>query len=67
MEIHDDNKDYLSNRDVDAWWYYFDTSNNGEISDDELNYQTSNINSIETTTSMKWKILVRRLGLDMNE
>ena len=50
-----------------ACWYYFDISSNGEIPDDELNYQTSNINSIETTSTMKWKILVRRLGSDMTK
>ena len=51
---------------VDTYWYYFDISNNGDIPDDELNYQTSNINSIEATSTMKGKILVRRLGSDMN-
>jgi len=48
-------------------WYYFDISNNGEIPEDELNYQTSNINSIETTSTMKMKILTRRLRSDMND
>ena len=52
---------------VDIYSYYFDISNNGEIPDDELNYQTSNINSIEETSTMKWKIMVRQLGSDMND
>ena len=67
MEIHNDNKDYLSNRDVDARWYYFDISNNGEIPEDKLNYQTSNINSIEETSTMKWKILIKQLRSGMND
>ena len=67
MKIHDDNKDYLSNRDVNTWLHYFVNSNNGEIPEDELNYQTSKINSTETTSTMKWKILVRQLGSDMND
>jgi len=50
-----------------ACWYYFSISNNGEIPEDELNYQTSNINSIETTSTMKMKILTRRLRSDMND
>ena len=66
MEINDDNKDYLSNRDVDAWLHYFVNPNNGEIPEDELNYQTSKINSTEATSAMKWKGLVRRLRSDMN-
>ena len=75
----DDNKDLNNNScygfylygnypdNVDTYWYYFDSSNNGEIPDDELNYQTSNINNIEATSTMKWKILVRRLGSDIND
>ena len=38
---------------VDICWYYFDISNNREIPEDELNYQTSNTNSIKTTSTMK--------------
>ena len=52
---------------VDICWYYFDISNNDDIPEDKLNYQTSNINNIETTSTMKWKILVIRLKSDMND
>jgi len=44
MDIQDDNKDVLGNRDVGARLHYFINSNNGKIPEDELNYQTSNIN-----------------------
>ena len=60
---NDDDKNHLSNTDVGAQWYYFVNSNNGEIPEDELNYQTNNINSIEAISTIKWKILVRRLRL----
>ena len=49
---------------VDTYWYYFDISNNGKIPNNELNYQTSNINSINATSTMEWKIMVRQLGSD---
>ena len=52
---------------VNTYWYYFDISNNGETPNDELNYQTSNKHRIEATSTMKWKILVRQLGSDMND
>ena len=59
METNNDNKE--SNDDtchgfyqygncpdhVDACWYYFVNSNNGENPDDELNYQTSKHNMME--------------------
>ena len=64
MENHNDNKDYLRDTDVDP---RFINSTNGEISEDELNYQTSEVDSKEMTSTMKWKILVRRLGSDMND
>ena len=80
MEINDDNMDqnddncygfYLYGHcpdSVDTCWYYLVNSNNGEVpeDEDELNYQTSSKNSIETTSTIKWKILVR-LESDMNE
>ena len=52
---------------VETYWYYFDISNNGEIPDDELNYQTSKVDSNETTSSMTWKIQARRLDKDDND
>ena len=80
MEINDDNTEqnddtcygfYLYGHcpdNVDTCWYYFVNSNNEEVpeDEDELNYQTSSKNSIETTSTIKWKILVR-LESDMNE
>merc|ERR1712238_49620 len=64
---NDDDKDYLSNTDVGVQWYYFVNSNNGEIPEDELNYQTNKINNTKPTSTIKWKILVRRLRSDMND
>ena len=52
MEIHNDNKDSLSNRDADARLHYFVNSNNGEIPEDELNYQTSQVDSKEMTSTI---------------
>ena len=54
METKDDNNGNHPDN-VDTSWYYFDIPNNGEIPEDELNYQTNNINSIETTSTIKWK------------
>ena len=79
METNDDNKEWNNDTcydfylygncpdNVDTWWYYFVNSNNGEIPENELNYQTSKISSTKTTSTMMWKILVRQLGLDMND
>ena len=79
MKTNDDNKKLNNNTcyvfylygncpdNVDARRYYFVNSNNGEIPEDELNYQTSNMDSIKTTSTMNWKILVRRLESDMND
>ena len=70
MESNDDTYcSYLYNNcpyNVDARWYYFVNSNTREIPEDELNYQTSKINSTKTISTMKWKILVR-LELDMDD
>ena len=52
MENHENSKDYLSNTDVDAQLNYFVNSNNGEILEDELNYQTSKKNSTKTTSTI---------------
>ena len=56
IENRDNNKDYLSSTDIHARWYYFGNSNNGKIPEDELNCQTSKIDSNKTTSIMKWKI-----------
>ena len=62
--IYSGNKDYLSDTDVDP---RFVNSTNGEIPEDELNCQTSEVDSKEMISAMKWKILVRQLGSDMND
>ena len=52
MEIDNDNKDYFSNRDVDTRLHYFVNSNNGEIPEDELNYQTSTVDSKDIASTL---------------
>ena len=38
------------------YWYCIVYSNNGELSEGELNYQTCKIDSNMTASTMKWKI-----------
>ena len=40
---------------VDTCQYYFVNSNNGEIPEDELNYQTSIVDSKDMASTLEWK------------
>ena len=43
----------------DTSWYYFVNSNNGEIPEDELNYQASIVDSEDMASTLVWKIQAR--------
>ena len=49
---------------IDTRWYYFVNSNNYEIPEDELNYQTSKVDSKDMVSTLAWKVQARILSRD---